>query len=135
VLIGIGLVLLIAWAFTCLVIWNVGPGQSTNPHSHPESANTFYVLSGSGEYVRGDVYTNNAENYFSILKRGVIGTFHHISNQHLPMYLAEFDFRQNHRVKLGYSDDMRTDKALEGIKGKRLTYRVARSNPFAAQTA
>ena len=43
--------------------------------------------------------------------------------QHLDRYLAEFDFRQNHRVKLGYSDDMRTDKALEGIKGKRLTYR------------
>ncbi len=72
------------------------------------------------EYVRGDVYTNTVENYFSILKRGVIGTFHHISNQHLPMYLAEFDFRYNRR---GISDTERGDQAIKGAVGKRLTYR------------
>jgi len=72
------------------------------------------------EYVRGDVYTNTVENYFSILKRGVIGTFHHISNQHLPMYLAEFDFRYNAR---GVSDTERTEKAIRGAVGKRLLYR------------
>ena len=74
------------------------------------------------EYVRGDVYTNTAENYFSILKRGVIGTFHHISNQHLPMYLAEFDFRYNGR---DISDTERTEKAIRGAVGKRLLYRQA----------
>lgn len=46
-----------------------------------------------------------------------------MSEQHLSRYLAEFDFRMSHRAKLGFTDDMRTDKALEGIKGKRLTYR------------
>ena len=52
-------------------------------------------------------------------------TYHHSGEQHLNRYLAEFDFRANHRVKLGYSDDMRTDKALEGIGGKRLTFRMS----------
>ena len=46
-----------------------------------------------------------------------------MSEQHLTRYLAEFDFRMNHRAKLGYTDEMRAVKALEGIKGKRLTYR------------
>ena len=69
------------------------------------------------------VHTNTAEGYFSIFKRGLIGTYQHMSEQHLSRYLAEFDFRMSHRVKLGYTDDMRTDKALEGIVGKRLTYR------------
>jgi len=72
------------------------------------------------EYVRGDVYTNTVENYFSILKRGIIGTYHHISNQHTPMYLAEFDFRYNSRK---VSDTERTGKAIRGAVGKRLTYR------------
>ncbi len=69
------------------------------------------------------VHTNTAEGFFSVFKRGMVGTYQHCGEQHLQRYLAEFDFRMNHRIKLGYSDDMRTDKALEGIKGKRLTYR------------
>jgi transposase-like protein len=73
---------------------------------------------------RGEkVHTNSAEGYFSIFKRGLVGTYQHMSEQHLARYLAEFDFRMSHRVKLGYTDDMRTQKALEGIAGKRLTYR------------
>ena len=83
------------------------------------------------EYVRGDVYTNNAENYFSILKRGIIGTYHHISNEHMPMYLAEFDFRYNNRSKLGVNDPARAAKALKGIVGKRLTYRRPDEKPLA----
>jgi hypothetical protein len=69
------------------------------------------------------VHTNSAEGYFSVFKRGLVGTYQHMSEQHLERYLAEFDFRMSHRAKLGYSDDMRTDKALAGIAGKRLTYR------------
>jgi len=69
------------------------------------------------------VHTNTAEGYFSIFKRGLVGTYQHMSEQHLARYLAEFDFRMSNRVALGISDDMRTDKALEGIAGKRLTYR------------
>jgi transposase-like protein len=76
-----------------------------------------------GEYVRGEAHTNTIEGYFSILKRGVIGTYHSISQQHLKRYLAEFDFRYNEREGLGVTDKQRTAKALKGIVGKRLTYR------------
>ena len=85
------------------------------------------------EYARGDVYTNTLESYFNIFKRGLIGTFHHVSEQHLQRYLREFDFRYNHRetkvkidgkwVKAGSSDTERADAVLKAIGGKRLTYR------------
>jgi hypothetical protein len=75
------------------------------------------------EYVRGEASTNTVESYFSILKRGVIGTYHHVSPQHLKRYVCEFDFRYNERTALGVTDAMRFDKALGGIVGKRLTYR------------
>lgn len=76
------------------------------------------------EYVRGDVHTNTAENYFSILKRGINGVYHHVSPAHLPRYLAEFDFRYNNRSGLGVSDGQRTRLALAGAEGKRLTYQA-----------
>ncbi|WP_420966851.1 IS1595 family transposase [Bradyrhizobium sp. B120] len=81
------------------------------------------VNHGIGEYVRGDAHTNTIEGYFSILKRGITGTYHHVSPQHLKRYLAEFDFRYNERMALGVSDEARTTKALRGIIGKRLKYR------------
>lgn len=81
----------------------------------------------SGEYVRGDVHTNTIENFFSVLKRGIVGTFHHVSQQHLHRYLAEFDFRHNERIALGVNDGERSTKALAGIVGKRLTYRIPNS--------
>jgi ISXO2-like transposase domain len=76
-----------------------------------------------GEYVRGDAHINTAEGYFSIFKRGVYGTFHHVSQQHLKRYLAEFDFRYNEREALGISDAERMSKSIDGIVGKRMTYR------------
>jgi transposase-like protein len=76
------------------------------------------------EYVRAQFWhTNTAENYFSILKRGIVGTYHHVSEVHLHRYLAEFDFRYNQRVSLGVNDGDRMAKAAKGIVGKRLTYR------------
>ena len=81
------------------------------------------VNHGIGEYVRGDAHTNTIEGYFSILKRGIIGTYHHISGEHLKRYLAEFDFRYNNREALGISDRERMVNAIPGIVGKRLTYR------------
>lgn len=76
------------------------------------------------EYVRGYFWhTNTVESYFSILKRGVIGTYHHISAEHLKRYLGEFDFRHNERIALGIDDTQRTAKAIKGADGKRLTYR------------
>lgn len=75
------------------------------------------------EYVRGVIHTNTVEGYFSILKRGLVGTFHHVGSQHLQRYCTEFDFRYNARVTLGFNDTDRADLALKGIAGKRLTYR------------
>ena len=71
------------------------------------------------EYVRGDVFTNTAESYFSLLKRGIMGTFHHISREHLAQYCGEFSFRWNMR---GATDTQRAIAALVGTKGKRLVY-------------
>jgi transposase-like protein len=76
-----------------------------------------------GEYVRGPVHTNTIEGYFSVLKRGIHGTYHHVSQQHLKRYLAEFDYRYNERSALGVSDAERMEKSVQGIVGKRLTYR------------
>jgi transposase-like protein len=83
------------------------------------------------EYVRGGAHVNTAENYFSILKRGINGVYHHVSHEHLPMYLAEFDFRYNARSGLGVSDSERAGKLLKGIVGKRLTYRRPDETPLA----
>lgn len=91
---------------------------------HPPVASHESVDHSKGEYVRGDVHTNTLEGYFSIFKRGLIGTYQHISEQHLSRYLAEFDFRMNNRAKLGVDDAMRADRAIKGAGGKRLTYHV-----------
>ena len=55
------------------------------------------VSHSMGEYVRGNVHTNNIESFWSLLKRGVVGTFHNVSKDYLPLYLAEFSFRHNNR--------------------------------------
>jgi len=70
--------------------------------------------------VRGDVHTNIAENWFSLLKRGVTGTFRHVSEQHLDRYVGEFQFRFNNRH---VDDGERTIKALRSTEGKRLMYK------------
>ena len=93
------------------------------PAAGREFAEHASVNHSIGEYVRGDAHTNTVEGYFSIFKRGIIGTYHHVSPQHLKRYLAEFDFRYNERAALGVEDQERTERALRGIIGKRLTYR------------
>jgi transposase-like protein len=87
-----------------------------------EFAGHTTVIHSANEYVRkgGFAHSNTAENFFSIFKRGVIGTYHHMSEAHLARYTAEFDFRYNTRK---ISDGERADAALAGIVGKRLTYR------------
>jgi len=55
------------------------------------------VSHGQGEYVRGEVHTNNLESFWSLFKRGIMGSFHHVSKKYLPLYLAEFQFRHNNR--------------------------------------
>jgi transposase-like protein len=68
------------------------------------------------------IHTNTIEGSFSIFKRGMRGVYQHCKEKHLHRYLAEFDFRYNHRVGLGYSDIDRTKAAIKGAGGKRLTY-------------
>jgi transposase-like protein len=77
-----------------------------------------------GFYVGKDGATTNAvENFFGNFKRSMRGTYRFCSEQHLQRYLNEFQFRHNHRAKLGFTDGERTAAALKGIEGKRLTYR------------
>ncbi|MEF3366791.1 IS1595 family transposase [Methylocystis sp. 9N] len=82
------------------------------------------------EYVRRDgakiITTNTVEGYYSIFKRGMKGVYQHCSERHLHRYLAEFDFRYSNREKVGIDDVARAELALEGFKGKRLTYQTAR---------
>ena len=79
------------------------------------------VSHSSGEYVNGDASTNEAESYFALLKRGIVGSFHSVSSRHLNRYCDEFSFRWSNRE---ISDGARTAKALEKSKGKRLKYRA-----------
>src|SRR5271157_2350897 len=65
---------------------------------------------------------NTVEGFYSIFKRGMFRIYQHCSEQHLHRYLAEFDFRYSNRIKLGVDDAARADRALVGVKGKRLTY-------------
>jgi transposase-like protein len=82
------------------------------------------VNHGVGEYVRGIVHTNTIEGYYSIFKRGMKGVYQHCSERHLHRYLSEFDFRYSNRIRLGVDDVERTERAIKGIVGKRLTYRT-----------
>ena len=94
------------------------------------------VSHSAGEYVRGEIHTNTIESYFAILKRGIHGVYHSVSQQHLHRYLAEFDFRYNARDALGVDDTTRADRALVGVKGKRLFYQTTGGRGAAeAQTA
>jgi hypothetical protein len=68
------------------------------------------------------VHTNTIEGYFSIMKRGITGVYHHVSPQHLKRYLAEYDFRYNERMALNVTVAERTAKAVAGVVGERVTY-------------
>lgn len=82
------------------------------------------VNHSNGEFSRGNVYTNTAESYFALLKRGVMGIFHHISKDHLHRYCDEFSFRWNYRR---VSDGERAIAVVEGSRGKRLSYKPVRN--------
>lgn len=100
------------------VYWAIGPqfaGHGSVNHS-------------AEEYVRAVFWhTNTVENFFSIFKRGVYGCYFHVSEAHLHRYAAEFDFRHNHRERLGIDDLARADAVIRGAVGKRLTYRTTRN--------
>lgn len=99
--------------------------EGTSPSIGLLFASHETVKHGAREYARGDVTTNTVEGYFSVFKRGMRGTYQHCAEKHLQRYLYEFDFRYNNRVALGVNDEARTARAIKGIVGKRLTYRLA----------
>jgi transposase-like protein len=114
---------------------NVDPGRTT---LHTDSSRAYVGIGRDGfaghssvdhyggEYARGDVSTNQAETYFSQLKRSIDGTHHHVSREHLDRYLAEFDFRYStHRE----TDTERMTRIIGRVGGRRLTYRRPRCKP------
>lgn len=86
--------------------------ETQNPHE--------FVHHGSGQYVRGDVHVNTAEGFFSLLKRGINGVYHHVGRGHLGRYVDEFSFRYEHRQT---TDGQRAALIVLGGDGKRLMYR------------
>lgn len=78
------------------------------------------VHHATGEYARGDIHNNSAEGFFALLKRGIVGVYHNVSREHLHRYVAEFEFRYNHRT---LNDGDRTAMAIRSAEGKRLAYR------------
>ncbi len=110
---------------------NLAPGSIL----HTDGAQAYKLLMPAGQHEavehkkqfardsnNGRVYTNTAEGYFSLFKRGLVGTYQHMGSQHLHRYLAEFDFRMTHRAKLGCDDKTRAKRIIEGVGGKRLMY-------------
>lgn len=81
------------------------------------------VKHSAGEYVRGNVHTNNIEGFFGVFKKGMRGIYQHCGEAHLHRYLAEFDFRFNRRAALKVSDSERAEDLLRMARGKRLMYR------------
>lgn len=104
--------------------------DEAGPYKRPGKEFTFHgaVNHSAGEYVRKEapwVHTNTVEGFYSVFKRGMRGVYQHCARAHLHRYTAEFDFRYSHRAKLGVDDVTRFSKIVEGVKGKRLTYRSA----------
>jgi len=87
------------------------------------------------EWVRGETHINTVEGFFSVFKRGMVGVYQHCTERHLHRYLAEFDFRYSNRMALGIDDEQRTERAIRGIIGKRLTYKTTRSQKAPTPTA
>jgi hypothetical protein len=73
------------------------------------------------------VNTNTVEGYYSIFKRGMKGVYQHCGERHLHRYLAELDFRYSNRTALGVDDTERTNRAIKGGHGRRLTYKPTSS--------
>lgn len=111
-------------------------------HMMTDDLNSYHGLSmgfaghdtinhSSGQYVRENVHTNTAEGFFAILKRGINGTFHHVSKGHLFRYCDEFAFRYTYRIARGWDDEQRAHQLIRSTEGKRLTFKQP-SGPRAA---
>ncbi len=116
---------------------------SLNAHMMSDELNVYHALSmgfrkhesithRKGEYVRGNVHTNTVEGFFGLLKRGIVGSFHHVSRGYLARYVDEFAFRYNARK---ISDGERAALLVAGAEGKRLTYKQPKNSPALSANA
>jgi hypothetical protein len=96
-------------------------GYNAYKHLGTMFASHASVDHSKGEYARGDAHSNTVESAFSLLKRGMYGTFHSVSKHHLHRYLAEFEFKWNTRA---HDDGARTALAMRASVGRRLVYRI-----------
>lgn len=111
----------------------------TDEARHYQKLGQQFAGHGTTNHVRGEyvskldprVHSNTVEGFFSIFKRGMRGVYQHASKKHLHRYLAEFDFRYSNRSALGVNDTARAVTALQGVVGKRLTYRKPDERPQA----
>jgi len=78
------------------------------------------------EYVRGDIHTNTIENFWSLLKRGIVGGYHKVSVKHLDRYLAEFTYRFNRRDE---REQLFAMTAKNLLNGKNLPYEKLTASP------
>ncbi len=86
-----------------------------------DTFNHDFVRHSANEYVSGSVHTNNIENFWSLLKRGIDGIYHHVSERHLGRYVNEFTFRYNNR---NLSEGSKFDVALANGVNKRLSHKT-----------
>jgi transposase-like protein len=98
--------------------------HDTVTHSEKEYVRREFFPDVHGKVQARIVSTNTVEGFYSIFKRGMKGVYQHCKEKHLHRYLAEFDFRYSNRIRLGVDDVQRTERAVKGIVGKRLTYRA-----------
>lgn len=113
-----------------VIVQNVEVGSML----HTDEAAVYQAMGGlffqhesvnhsDGEYVRDGVTTNSIESVFAVLKRGLIGVYHHASKKHLGRYVDEFAFRLNDGNVVRHTLD-RLDSFIDGVAGKRLTYKA-----------
>ncbi|WP_066256920.1 IS1595 family transposase [Hydrogenophaga flava] len=95
-------------------------GQEFDLHESTNHTQKEYAKDSKVKGVR--THSNTVESYFGILKRGISGIYHHVSEEHLQRYVDEFDFRFTNRKSMGVDDVQRADLLLKGVVGKRLTY-------------
>ncbi len=98
----------------------VTPGRQFAGHSAVRHSAEQYVKLG------GFAHVNTAESFHALIKRGIYGTFHAVSECHLQRYVTEAAFKWNTRTKLGFNDADRANVAIKGAEGKRLMYHQTR---------
>lgn len=86
------------------------------------------IKHSQGVYAKGNIHTNTVEGFFALLKRGIMGSFHHVSKAHLHRYCDEFAFRWSNRSAMGVDDGERAARIIVGAEGKRLTYQTSKGD-------